>query len=113
VLHAARHGGYGPLWEELVTWRSGLRGKKREEADRLLNYVAERREMIAYDTCEQRGWDVGTGPMESMCGVTTDRLKGRGRRWDIDNAEAMMALEALHQSNLWDPYWANVLAGLN
>jgi len=113
VLHAARHGGYDPLWEELVTWRSGLRGKKREEADRLLNYVAERREMVAYDTCEQRGWDVGTGPMESMCGVTTDRLKGRGRRWDLDNAEGMMALEALHQSNLWDAYWANVLAGLN
>jgi hypothetical protein len=46
--------------------------------------------------------------MESMCGVTTDRIKGRGRRWDIDNAEAIMAIEALYQSTgLWDRYWEN------
>jgi hypothetical protein len=48
-----------------------------------------------------------------MCGVTTDRIKGRGRRWDIDNAEALMALAALHQSNLWDKYWDNVLWNRN
>ena len=51
--------------------------------------------------------------MESMCGVTTDRIKGRGRRWDLDNAEAVMALEALHQSNLWDRYWAKALCNHN
>src|SRR5207244_3914862 len=86
----------------LVDGAAGLRGAaKRAVADRLLSYAAERREMMPYEACEARGWDVGTGPMESMCGVTTDRVKGRGRRWDIANAEAMMALEALHQSNLW------------
>jgi hypothetical protein len=109
VLHAARHGGYEPLFAKLIAWRSGLRGGKRKAADRLLGYVAERREMMPYDECERRGWDVGTGPMESMCGVTTDRIKGRGRRWDLDNAEAVMALEALYQSNQWDRYWANAL----
>jgi hypothetical protein len=52
--------------------------------------------------------------MESMCGVTTDRIKGRRRRWDIENAEAMMALEALWQSNdLWDKYWAKAFCNLN
>ena len=61
--------------------------------------------MIRYDESERRGWDVGTGPMESMCKATTRRLKGQGMRWDSDNAEAMMALEALHQSNGWDRYW--------
>jgi hypothetical protein len=82
-------------------------------ADRLLNYLAERQEMMPYEKCEKRGWDVGSGPMESMCGVTTDRIKGRGRRWDIDNAEAVMALEALHQSNLWETYWAKALRRRN
>ena len=47
-----------------------------------------------------------------MCGVTTDRIKGRGRRWDLDNAEALMALEALYQS-LWDQYWAKQLCHRN
>jgi hypothetical protein len=65
------------------------------------------------DLGEARGWDVGTGPMESMCGATTDRIKGRGRRWDHDNAESVMGLEAMYQSNLWDLYWRNQLHHLN
>ncbi|HEY8665997.1 MAG TPA: hypothetical protein VIL86_04990 [Tepidisphaeraceae bacterium] len=113
VLHTARHQGYEPFFEKLVDWRSGRRGGKRKVADRLPSYVVERQEMMPYDKCQRRGWDVGTGPMESMCGVTTDRIKGRGRRWDIDNAGAVMALEALHQSNLWDQYWAKVLCNRN
>jgi len=106
VLHTARHDGYAPFFQQLLDWRSGLRGSKRKAADALLSYVAPRQEMICYDQCNANGWDVGSGPMESMCGVTTDRLKGRGRRWDLDNAESLMALEALYQSpGLWDHYW--------
>ncbi|MCY2950368.1 MAG: hypothetical protein NTU53_00080 [Planctomycetota bacterium] len=113
VLHSLRHEGYEPFFAKLVDWRSGLRGGKRKEADRLLSYVAERQAMMGYAECEKRGWDVGTGPMESMCGVTTDRIKGRGRRWDLDNAEAVMALEAMYQSHLWDRYWAKALCHQN
>jgi hypothetical protein len=51
--------------------------------------------MIRYELCDKRGWDVCSSPMESMCGVTSDRIKGRGRRWGLENAEAMMALEGL------------------
>ena len=64
--------------------------------------------MICYDQCDRKGWDVGSGPTESRCGVTTERLKGRRRRWDIDHAEAFMAIEALYQrTGLWDRYWAD------
>lgn len=110
VLHTVRHQGYSPFFQKLLEWRSGLRGHKRQEADTLINYVAPRQEMIRYEQCDRHGWNVGSGPMESMCGVTTDRVKGRGRRWDLDNAEAMMAIEALYQSTgLWDQYWSNAL----
>lgn len=111
VLHTVRHEGYEPFFDALVDWRSRQRGGKRKIANRLLNYAAERQAMIRYDECDRRGWDVGSGPMESMCGVTTDRIKGRGRRWDLDNAESVMALEALYQSHQWDQYWANALSG--
>ena len=108
VLHTGRHEGYEPFFQQLLEWRTPLRGGKRQTADALISYVAPRQEMICYDQCDRKGWDVGSGPMESMCGVTTDRLKGRGRRWDIDHAEALMALEALYQSTgLWDRYWKN------
>ena len=114
VLHTLRHEGYAPFFQQLLDWRSPLRGGKRKAADELINYVASRQEMIVYEKCDSHGWDVGSGPMESMCGVTTDRIKGRGRRWDLKNAEAMMALEALYQSTgLWDRYWQNQLAHRN
>ena len=101
---------FGASKQQLLDWRAPLRGNKRKAADALINYVAPRQEMIIYEKCDPHGWDVGTGPMESMCGVTTDRVKGRGRRWDLENAEAMMGLEALYQSTgLWDRYWANQL----
>jgi hypothetical protein len=104
VLHTARHEGYAPFFQQLLEWRTPLRGGKRKAADALIGYVAPRQEMICYDPCDEKGWDVGSGPMESMGGVTTDRLKGRGRRWDIDNAEALMALEA-------QPFQGGVLSG--
>jgi hypothetical protein len=114
VLHMLRHEGYDPFFQQLLDWRAPLRGNNRRAADDLLKYVTTRQEMILYEKCDPRGWDVGSGPMESMCGVTTDRIKGRGRRWDMDNAEAMMALEALYQSTgLWDRYWANAFAHRN
>ena len=114
TLHVLRHEGYEPFFQRLLDWRTPLRGSKRKVADGLIQYVAARREMIRYEQCDARGLDVGSGPMESMCGVTTDRIKGRGRRWDMDNAEAMMALEALYQSSgLWDRYWSNAFAHRN
>lgn len=114
VLHLLRHQGYDPFFQALLDWRAPLRGRKRAAADELLKYVVPRREMIIYERCEANGWDVGSGPMESMCGVTTDRIKGRGRRWDLDHAEAMMGLEALYQSTgLWDRYWSKAFAHQN
>lgn len=114
VLHTVRHEGYGPFFQQLLDWRTKLRGHKRQAADALLGYVAPRQEMIRYDQCDRKGWDVGSGPMESMCGVTTDRIKGRGRRWDLDHAESLMALEALYQSTgLWDRYWREAFCHRN
>jgi hypothetical protein len=114
TLHMLRHEGFDPFFQTLLDWRTPLRGAKRKHADSLIHYIAARQDMIRYNECDPRGLDVGSGPMESMCGVTTDRIKGRGRRWDLDNAEAMMALEALYQSTgLWDQYWSNAFAHRN
>jgi hypothetical protein len=114
VLHTAKHEGYEPLWDKLCTWRSGQRSKsKRHAADDLLQFVSDRRAMISYPQFQERGWHIGSGPIESMCKATTQRIKGPGMRWDRDNAEAMMALEAMRQSNQWDRYWLKALCGNN
>jgi hypothetical protein len=100
--------GYEAAWDKLVAWRSSLRGGKRKAADRLLGYVAERRETIRYPHFRARGWQIGSGPTEAQCKSTTQRLKGRGRRWNRANAEALMALDCLHNSHAWHLYWTTL-----
>jgi len=114
VLHAAKHQGYEALRDELVTWRRTLRSpSKRHAADLLINYVTDRREMILYPQFIEQGFQIGSGPTESQCKQVPRRVKGRGKRWDADNAEAMMALEAMEQSGLSSAYWKQCAAGSN
>jgi len=100
--------GYDAAWNRLVQWRGTLRGRKRAAADRLLGYVAERRTMIRYPEFRQRGWQIGSGPTEAQCKTSTQRLKGRGRRWDRRHAEAIMALDCLDSSDAWNLYWTTL-----
>jgi hypothetical protein len=105
TLHIVKHEGYEAFWSKLVETRTGQRGRSRRAAlDELMEYVAARKELINYPRCTQKGWDIGSGSTESMCNTLTRRLKLRGMRWDLDNAEAMMALETLEQCNAWDAW---------
>ena len=108
LLHTFKHGGYEAAWKQLLEWRLGLR-HGRPAADRLVNYVSERREMIKYPEFQAKGWQIGSGPTEATCKTLTARLKGSGMRWDADNAEALMGLEALTQSGQWELYWRSQL----
>jgi len=58
----------------------------------LQKYVATRVEMTDYPAFRAKGYDCGSGPTESFCSCLTRRLKGRGMRWNGDNAESIMAL---------------------
>jgi hypothetical protein len=100
--------GYDAVWERLVPWRVALRGNKRDAADGLIGYIAERREMIRYPEFRERGWQIGSGPTEAQCKSATNRLKGHGRRWDRLNAEAVMALDCLESSHAWNTYWKSL-----
>jgi hypothetical protein len=105
--------GYDEAYDALVEWRGPLRGTKRAEANRLLNFVSERRGMIRYPDFRGRGWQIGSGPTEAQCKSTTARVKGRGRRWDAVNAESLMALSCLNSSKGRHRYWTNLSASEN
>jgi hypothetical protein len=108
LMHVFKHEGYSVAWEKIVQWRAALRGKakgKREAADRLLNFVSSRKEMIRYPQFQQRGWQIGSGPTESQCKLCTKRLKGYGRRWDRPNATAVAALDTLDRNGQWHQVW--------
>jgi hypothetical protein len=106
LLHTAKHEGYEKLRDEIQEWKATLRGASRQKAgELLLNYVTDRREMIRYPKFQEMGRQIGSGPTESMCKAATQRVKGPGMRWDADNAESIMSLEALEQSGGWKAYW--------
>jgi len=108
LMHVFKHDGYSEAWQRLVQWRARLpRSPKREAADRLLNYVSARREMIRYPAFRARGWQIGSGPTESQCKLCTKRLKGHGRRWDRPNATAVAALDTMDRSGQWHKFWPN------
>lgn len=106
LLHVAKHQGYQALLGRLTAWRKTLRAPaRRKAAELLLNYVTDRREMVDYPRFLREGLQIGSGPTESQCKQVPRRVKGRGKRWDADNAEAVMALEAIRQSGLEPDYW--------
>ena len=108
LMHTFKHDGYDAAWDLLTELQKPLRGRKREAAKRLMQYVVERRAMIRYPQFRRQHWQIGSGPTEAECKTTTSRVKGRGRRWDSANAEAMMALAALHDSGLWKQHWQSL-----
>ena len=108
LMHRFKHDGYDACWEQLISWQKPLRGVKRKAAKALLQYAAQRQDMIRYPEFRRNNWQIGSGPTEAECKTTTHRVKGRGRRWDADNAEAVMALAALQDSGMWKQHWANL-----
>ena len=106
LMHVFKHEGYAAAWEKIIQWRASLKGKrKREPADRLVNFVSMRKEMIRYPWFRERGWQIGSGPTESQCKLCTKRLKGYGRRWDRPNATAVAALDTLDRNGQWQQVW--------
>lgn len=110
----AKEKGYDALWQELMEWRSRTRKSSSKKAiDQLTSYVACRRESLDYPTYVARGWDIGSGPTESMCKIIPWRVKASGHRWDADHAEEVMALECLEQSGQRAAFWRLQAAGVN
>lgn len=81
--------------------------ESREAIESLRKYISQRVTMTDYPAFLDKGYDIGSGPTESFCKRLTKRLKGSGMKWDIDSAEAVMALASVYYSNLWIKYWNN------
>lgn len=106
ILGALLEDDWDGMWQQLASQRARVRGPaKRRSLDKLMQYLAARREKVRYGKFKEAGLKIGSGPTESGCKSEARRLKGIGMRWRARNAEAVMALEGLHQSHLWPKYW--------
>lgn len=107
LLTAIRHEGFA-VFDALLGQCLAEQGQSCDAQAALTDlrqYVSQRQDMVDYPYFEAQGWPIGSGPTESMASVLTSRVKGRGRRWDAPNIDAVMALQALEVGDEWDPYW--------
>jgi hypothetical protein len=75
----------------------------------LLGYLRNNLHRMDYPTYIARGWQIGSGLIESACkSVVGRRLKGSGMRWRERGTTALCQLRALYKSQpeLWNHYWA-------
>jgi hypothetical protein len=99
LLHLLKHQGSAAASERLPPWRMTLRGKtKRNAADRLVHFIAERRDRIRSPESRSRGRQIGSGPTKSPDNRCTKRRKDDGRRCDRPNATVAAALDTLHRN---------------
>jgi hypothetical protein len=108
--HRLKAEGGGPVLEGLRGL--DLRGKSRaarEVHEEVVTYFNNQQSRMDYPSYGARGWQIGSGPVESACKtVVGQRLKGGGMRWGADGADAVCHLRALFRSadRQWEAFWS-------
>ena len=107
--HTLKHQGGTTLLAELESLDLTSRPAKTHEAHRqLTNYVRNNQHRMNYPEYIARGWEIGSGEIESACkGVVNHRLKGPGMRWHLPGTTSLCQLRALYKSEpiLWQNFW--------
>jgi hypothetical protein len=108
--HRLKHEGGAAVLAALSALDLSGRPAAVDEAHRqLVRYVTNQVHRMDYPTYRAKGWQIGSGPVESACkqGVG-QRLKGSGMRWGEVGADAVCHLRALFRSEAsqWDAFWA-------
>jgi hypothetical protein len=86
------------------------RGRAAREAHaEVVGYFAGPVHRMDYPAYLARGWQIGSGPVESACKTVVGmRLKGGGMRWGEDGADAVAHLRALFrgEKGQWEAFWS-------
>jgi hypothetical protein len=103
-LHELRHG------KEDVALRiiAGLkesRGAAKEEVRKQKNYFAHQSGRMNYQEIADRGWPIGSGPVESACRQSQCRFKRSGQFWTDSGFTCLSALDEARRNGHWDQIW--------
>lgn len=106
ALSRLREQGGRGLWSWLQEQRPKTRGKKRKALDKLLRYLASRKEITDYPRYRKNDWQIGSGMIESTARqLVGQRLKGPGMHWTPEGATAVTALRAQRINQVWHQFW--------
>ncbi|MFV0446012.1 MAG: hypothetical protein ACK5Q5_20745 [Planctomycetaceae bacterium] len=113
VIWSSTRGGR-TLYEELQRLDVTTATPAVQESHReLLGYLRNNLHRMDYPTYTARGWQIGSGMIESACKtVVCRRMKVGGMRWREAGTTALCQLRALYRSEpaLWTAYWSRAPA---
>ncbi len=109
-----KHAGGAAILAELELLDvSTMSASVRENHRQLCGYLRSNQHRTDYPTYVARGWEIGSGEIESACKtVVNQRLKGAGMRWREPGTTAVCQLRALFKSDpiLWTHHWQHTAA---
>jgi hypothetical protein len=80
----------------------------RVRLEEAITYFENQKHRMDYPRYRARGWQIGSGPMESACKTVIGmRMKQGGMRWGTDGADKVGHTRALFRSEKgqWDAFW--------
>jgi hypothetical protein len=113
ILDLLHDGRVRDILKRLRNERAATRApSKRQALAKLITYVTNQDDRLAYDRFRKQGFDIGSGRVEAACKqVVAQRLKGVGMAWSPAGAQAVLSLRAHWLSKTWDPFWQRRRAG--
>jgi len=102
-------GGVWKVIDELSRWARRKRGEKREALRRQVGYFSRNADRMRYDEYLAAGMHIGSGVAESACRHILGRLKGAGKRWRIDTAQAVVSVLCTSKSRWREHIWSQCL----
>lgn len=84
----------------------GLTVEQRRPIEKCAKYLLRNAQFLRYGQFVAEGFPIATGVIEGACRhLIQDRLGITGARWNVEGAEAVLRLRALHSNGDWDAYW--------
>lgn len=106
--HRLKHEGGEAVLAELRALDGVSRPSVREVLRETVTYFENQVHRMDYPSYVARGWQIGSGPVESACKtVVGQRLKCAGMRWGEQGSDGVCHLRALFLSERgqWDAFW--------
>jgi hypothetical protein len=80
--------------------------ERKEAIEKTIQYYTNNRSRMRYDEYRKRGYDIGSGSVESACRqVVGNRLKGCGMFWSKENAESVLTMRCELLSGNYHARW--------
>jgi hypothetical protein len=90
--------------------KSGWTKAAQEAWQEVERYYTNQGHRMDYPSYLAKGWQIGSGPIESACKtVVVQRLCQGGMRWGVEGSDQVSHLRALFRSELgpWEYFWDN------